>query len=64
MKNMRPLKLQAKGRDMGRSVEEAMKKVNEKVTLKRGYKMALERWLLKTERAQKRPCWSDFASVD
>ena len=48
------LKFATKGRDMGSTVEEAMKKVNEKVSLKRGYKMAWQGDFENKERAQKR----------
>jgi cobalt-zinc-cadmium resistance protein CzcA len=48
------LKFSARGRDMGSTVAEAQKKVNEKVTLKRGYSMAWQGDFENKERAQKR----------
>ncbi len=48
------LKFSARGRDMGSTVAEAQKKVNEKVSLKRGYSMAWQGDFENKERAQKR----------
>jgi cobalt-zinc-cadmium resistance protein CzcA len=48
------LKFSTRDRDMGSTVAEAQKKVNEKVTLKRGYSMAWQGDFENKERAQKR----------
>ncbi len=48
------LKFSIRGRDMGNTVAEAQKKVSEKVTLKRGYRMAWQGDFENKERAQKR----------
>ena len=48
------LKFSTRGRDMGSTVAEAQKKVNRKVTLKRGYSMAWQGDFENKERAQKR----------
>ena len=48
------LKFSARGRDMGSVVDEAQKKVAEKVHLKRGYRMAWQGDFENKERAQKR----------
>lgn len=48
------LKFGTRGRDMGSTVAEAMKKVKDKVTLKRGYKMAWQGDFENKERAQGR----------
>ena len=48
------LKFSTRGRDMGSTVTEAQKKVNQKVTLKRGYGMAWQGDFENKERAQKR----------
>jgi len=48
------LKFSTRGRDMGSTVAEAQKKVNQKVTLKRGYSMAWQGDFENKERAQKR----------
>jgi heavy metal efflux system protein len=48
------LKFSVRGRDMGSAVDEAMKKVNSAVKLKRGYRMAWQGDFENKERAQKR----------
>jgi len=48
------LKFSARGRDMGSVVEEAQRRVGEKVHLKRGYRMAWQGDFENKERAQKR----------
>ncbi len=48
------IKFSVRGRDMGSAVTEAQKKVNEKITLKRGYRMAWQGDFENKERAQKR----------
>jgi len=48
------LKFSTRGRDMGSTVAEAQKKVNQKITLKRGYGMAWQGDFENKERAQKR----------
>jgi cobalt-zinc-cadmium resistance protein CzcA len=48
------LKFSIRGRDMGSTIAEAQKKVNEKVHLKRGYMMAFQGDFENQERAQKR----------
>ncbi len=48
------LKFSVRGRDMGSTVAEAQKKVNAKVTLKRGYQMVWQGDFENKERAQKR----------
>jgi len=48
------LKFSARGRDMGSTVAEAQKKVNEKVKLKRGYNMVWQGDFENKERAQNR----------
>ena len=48
------LKFSVRGRDMGSTIEEAQKKVNEKVKLKRGYRLAWQGDFENQQRASKR----------